>query len=189
MRTEDGKEIYFKVINTSSAAIPISLDIAGSFTLRGARLEQIAPPGLSAVNSMTAPDNIRVEEGNVTIDNQLVNFTIPKYGAVIVTVSQDPTVGVDSHDPGETRDYRLYANYPNPFNPTTVISYQLPVTSNVSLEVYNLLGQEVAILFEGVRQAGNYQATFDGSRLASGIYLCRMKANHFVETKKLVLLK
>jgi alpha-N-arabinofuranosidase len=188
-RTEDGKEIYFKVINTSSAAIPISLDIAGSFTLRGARLEQIAPPGLSAVNSMTAPDNIRVEEGNVTIDNQRVNLTIPKYGAVIVTVSQDPTVGVDSHDPGETRDYRLYANYPNPFNPTTVISYQLPVTSNVSLEVYNLLGQEVAILFEGVRQAGNYQATFDGSRLASGIYLCRMKANHFVETKKLVLLK
>jgi hypothetical protein len=70
-----------------------------------------------------------------------------------------------------------------------VIGYRLPVTSNMSLEVYSLLGQEVAILFEGVRQAGNYQATFDGSRLASGIYLCRMKANHFVETKKLVLLK
>jgi hypothetical protein len=65
----------------------------------------------------------------------------------------------------------------------------LPAASNVSLKVYNLLGQEVAVLFEGIRQPGTYQATFDGNKLASGVYLYRMTANNFVETKKLVLVR
>jgi len=100
----------------------------------------------------------------------------------------------------------LSQNYPNPFNPTTRIEYSVPRSSYITLKVYNLLGQEVATLFEAVRQPGSYQATFsaigrrldsssgsvssgDGSRLASGVYLYRLKAEDFVETKKLVLLK
>jgi enterochelin esterase-like enzyme len=93
--------------------------------------------------------------------------------------------------------YCMAQNYPNPFNPTTVINYQLPVTSNISLKVYDLLGQEVATLFEGIRQPGNHEATFDGSRLASGVYFYRMcasqmnggQAGNYTETKKLLLLK
>jgi len=188
-RTEDGREIYFKVINTSNAAIPVALDIAGSFMPRGARLQQIAPQGLSSANSMATPDNIRVEEGNVVIDSQRVNFTIPKYGAVIVTMNQDSTVGVDSHYAEDIKDYRLYANYPNPFNPTTQINYSVPKNSFVTLKVYNLLGEEVTTLFEGFKQRGNYTATFDASRLSSGIYLYRMTAGNFSDTKKTILLK
>lgn len=90
---------------------------------------------------------------------------------------------------GMPKEYSLSQNYPNPFNPTTVIGYQLPVTSKISLKVYDLLGQEVATLFEGVRQPGKYQATFDGSRLASGVYFCRLTANSYMETKKLLLIK
>jgi hypothetical protein len=87
-------------------------------------------------------------------------------------------------------DFILYQNYPNPFNPTTLIKYQLPATSNVSLKVFNLLGQEVADLYEGIRQQGNYEATFDGSKLAGGIYFYRLTtSSNFVHTKKLVLLK
>jgi enterochelin esterase-like enzyme len=101
----------------------------------------------------------------------------------------------------ETRElvttYDLAQNYPNPFNPNTVISYQLPATSNVSLKVYNLLGQEVATLFEGIREPGKYEATFDGSGLASGVYFYRMhasqtnggQASSFVEAKRLMILK
>ena len=85
--------------------------------------------------------------------------------------------------------YALGQNYPNPFNPTTKISYQLPVISNVTLKIYDMLGREVQTLFAGARPAGSYTATFDGTHLASGVYLYQMKAGNFVETKKFLLLK
>jgi len=85
--------------------------------------------------------------------------------------------------------FNLYNNYPNPFNPYTTISYDIPYTSYISLKVYNLLGQEVATLFEGIRQPGHYKVQFDGSNLSSGIYFCRLSADKFVATKKLILMK
>jgi hypothetical protein len=63
------------------------------------------------------------------------------------------------------------------------------VTSVVSLKVYDLLGREAATVFEGVRRPGSYETLFDGSRLASGMYFCRLLANNFVGTTKLILLK
>ncbi len=81
------------------------------------------------------------------------------------------------------REYSLSQNYPNPFNPTTTIGYQLPISSYLTLKVYNLLGQEVATIFEGVQQAGNYTAILDGSNLTSGIYFYKMETNGFVEQK------
>ncbi len=87
------------------------------------------------------------------------------------------------------RTFVLSQNYPNPFNPTTQIKYWVPEQSYVSLKVYDLLGQEVATLFEGIRQPGNYEAKFDGSRLASGVYFYQLRANSFVETKRFMLLK
>ena len=85
--------------------------------------------------------------------------------------------------------YLLGQNYPNPFNPTTTISYQLPVNSVVTLKVYDVLGREVETLFNGPRTAGTYSANFDGSRMASGVYIYRMRADNFVDAKKLLLLK
>ena len=85
--------------------------------------------------------------------------------------------------------YNLGQNYPNPFNPSTIISYQLPVASKVSLKVYNLLGQEINTLYDGLHQAGNFTATFNAGGLPSGIYLYRLEAGNFVFTKKALLLK
>lgn len=87
------------------------------------------------------------------------------------------------------REFSLFQNYPNPFNPTTQINYSVPRRSYITLKVYNLLGQEVATLFEGLQQAGNYKAILDGGNLASGTYLYRLNAGTFVETRKLVLLR
>jgi hypothetical protein len=85
--------------------------------------------------------------------------------------------------------YVLGQNYPNPFNPTTQIEYSVPERSNISLKVYNLLGQEVATLFSGDQKAGNYIATFDGRGLSSGVYFYRLESGSISLTKKFVLMK
>jgi hypothetical protein len=85
--------------------------------------------------------------------------------------------------------YSLKQNYPNPFNPTTAIAYTLPEAAKVSLKVYDLLGREVATLVNETKAAGSYEARFDASRLASGLYLYKLQAGSYTETKKMMLVK
>lgn len=98
-------------------------------------------------------------------------------------------VSVAEHLFEAPQGFYLSNNYPNPFNPSTQIAYSVPRPGYISLKVYNMLGQEVATLFEGVQRAGNHLATFDGRGLASGVYFYQLKANNFVGTKRLMLLK
>jgi hypothetical protein len=92
-------------------------------------------------------------------------------------------------------EYRLEQNFPNPFNPTTTIRYQLPQESKVSLVVYDILGREVRSLADEVKPAGFFEAAFDASALASGVYICRMEAEatagkqRYVQVTKLVMMK
>ncbi|MGE5810545.1 MAG: endo-1,4-beta-xylanase [Ignavibacteria bacterium] len=97
--------------------------------------------------------------------------------------------GVESFAGSNVKSYSLSQNYPNPFNPSTIIKYSIPQNGYISLKVFDLQGEEVATLSEGVRQAGSYSVTFDASGLANGVYLYQLKSNGFMETKKLLLLK
>jgi hypothetical protein len=83
----------------------------------------------------------------------------------------------------------LAQNYPNPFNPITSISFSLPEGQYTSLKVYNLLGEEVATLVEKELSAGTYKVDFDASMLPSGLYLYRLSAGQFTQSKKLMLVK
>jgi hypothetical protein len=83
----------------------------------------------------------------------------------------------------------LLQNYPNPFNSSTTISYDLPARSHVTLKIFNVLGQEVATLVNGNPEAGRHQVRWDAAGMASGVYLYRLKANAFIETRKLILLR
>ncbi len=83
----------------------------------------------------------------------------------------------------------LNANYPNPFNPVTEISFDLKVATDVTLDIYNITGQKVTTLIRGQLEAGNHTVTWDGSDVASGVYLYRLEAGNHVESRKMVLLK
>ncbi len=87
--------------------------------------------------------------------------------------------------------YKMYQNFPNPFNPSTVINYRIKVGSHVTLKVYDLFGREVATLVDGYQDAGEYKTQFSilNSQLSSGIYFYKIKAGNFIETKKMVFLK
>lgn len=85
--------------------------------------------------------------------------------------------------------FNLYQNYPNPFNPSTTIKYSLPEAQNVTIKVYDMLGQEVATLINTFQKPGNYELTFNADKYASGIYFYTIHAGKFNSTKKMMLLK
>jgi len=102
-------------------------------------------------------------------------------------------VGVDAKGT-QPETFSLSQNYPNPFNPSTVIKYSIPTDvksemSNVKIVVYDILGKEVATLVNAEQKAGNYEVTFNASKLSSGVYFYKLKCNEFFNTKKMVLLR
>ncbi|MCH7965142.1 MAG: T9SS type A sorting domain-containing protein [Bacteroidetes bacterium] len=90
---------------------------------------------------------------------------------------------------GEVLTYKLFDNYPNPFNPATTIKYQIPNAGFVTLNVYDVLGNEVATLVNERKEEGRYEITFDASTLSSGVYIYQLRVNEFVDTKKMILMK
>ncbi len=117
-----------------------------------------------------------------------------------LNTGKDPVTSVkEKPNSAVPANFTLSQNYPNPFwsaatsrfagNPTTEIEYSVPQTGHVSLKVYNTQGQEVATLFNGTQQTGNYVATFDGAGLVSGVYFYRLQSGNVSITKKLVLMK
>ena len=85
--------------------------------------------------------------------------------------------------------YSLNQNYPNPFNPATTISYSIPKAGNVSLKIFNVLGQEVRSLINEYQNAGIYKVSFDASSLTSGVYFYSLSTDNFLQVKKMMLVK
>ncbi|MDP2362237.1 MAG: T9SS type A sorting domain-containing protein [Ignavibacteria bacterium] len=109
-------------------------------------------------------------------------------------------VSVENEDDLETpKEFNLSQNYPNPFNPSTVIKYAIPTASNVKIEVFNITGEKVSTLVDGFKNEGYYEVEFsarggsayggNASGLASGLYLYRISAGTFIQTKKMILLR
>jgi hypothetical protein len=133
----------------------------------------------------------------------IYHFDVEKINAVVYgyAVSTNGTVlklvdsvlvilGNEKHNT-VPKEYSLEQNYPNPFNPVTTIKYSVPKNNiNVKLAVYDLLGKEVALIVNETKQAGNYEVTFDGNNLSSGMYFYKMQAGmEFTAVKKMILVK
>ena len=97
--------------------------------------------------------------------------------------------GTDVSDVNEIKDFSLLQNFPNPFNPSTSIKYQLPKGEFVSLKVYDILGNEVASLVNELQNSGTYNVTFEAGKLSSGVYFYQLRAGEFVSSRKLILMK
>jgi hypothetical protein len=113
---------------------------------------------------------------------QLVGDVLEQFGMIVSPVE---TV-TDNAVPA---DYRLYANYPNPFNPVTTIRFDLPVAETVRISLFTVSGEKVGEIINGQFAAGNHQVQFDGRNLASGIYFYEMRAANFRNVQRMVLLK
>ena len=121
------------------------------------------------------------------------NVSIGKYSYRLKQIDNDgqfeysKTIEVDLNS--IPTEFLLEQNYPNPFNPTTNISYALPCSGLVQIKVFNLLGKEIATLINEEKKAGTYKINWNAANLPSGVYLYRIQAGSFIQTKKMILLK
>ena len=138
-------------------------------------------------------DLIKIVGEKPELVSQVISLSIkysvltPYTAFLIVEPSSAGGTTVDDQ-PQQPGAFRLWQNFPNPFNPSTTITYELPSESYVTLKVYNTMGEEVATLVDGNIAAGVYTVKFYSSHLASGMYFYRLTAGSFVDTKKLIVL-
>jgi subtilisin-like proprotein convertase family protein len=174
-------------------------------------LPPLPPAGIFDVrfSSGSAADNIGSGGSLVKIQSATGPLTITARGIVVrikgyvqasgtaITIADGKSYTLNGTIPAaleiETisapEKYALYANYPNPFNPVTVIKYSLPKKSFVSLKIYDALGREVAAPVDGEQDAGSYTAEFNGNTFSSGIYVCMLRAGDYSSAIKMMLLK
>ncbi len=124
----------------------------------------------------------------MTIRGHLLDGT-PFVGVDCVVIPEEFAASKAGENEALPLSFTLLQNYPNPFNPTTEISFSLPVASDVTISVYNMLGQTVAVAADEHMTAGHHTVTWDGSNVASGVYFYRLSTSEFTDTKKMMLLK
>jgi C1A family cysteine protease len=142
----------------------------------------------TVVESRADPEQSYYWNGSGWQDLYFAGDTTANFCIKALTV-QEPVPGVGSSHSVPPCIYSLNQNYPNPFNATTTIQYQLGVTSQIRLEVVDILGRRVALLVDGVQSAGNHKVIWNAGNAASGVYFCRMQAGDNSFIKKMLLVK
>ncbi len=177
-------DIWFswRHINNANWSTPVNLTATPDF----AELLLHAAPTLktNSASSYTMFIGRSYESGSTAyppVDTNPTVFYVGTHTWTLTNVQDDKT-----SVPGR---FALEQNYPNPFNPSTRISFTIPTSSEVTLSVYNTLGQEVATLMNEYKPAGSYEVEFSASNLTSGVYFYTLRAGQFSETRKMVLMK
>lgn len=142
-------------------------------------------------NWSNSAENANNENTLFIHDGNITNQYLQEFAARYYQFGGTDTIRVSVSQSGEGVPgvFALHQNYPNPFNPATVFSFQLPVSSFVTLKVFDVLGREVTTLVKEVMTGGSYLVTWDATGYSSGVYFCRLEAGSFVATRKLLLLR
>jgi Tol biopolymer transport system component len=192
--TFDPEHLSFDNVVFSPLLIDFSIETnveTGVIKFSGANSIPNDQEGLFATLQFTVSDTFNATETVVALEKLQWNEEPEIRNVASATLSRITDVDDDQLD--IPREFALQQNYPNPFNPSTVIRYALPKEADVTLTVYNTLGQRVALLVNQHQEAGYYEVVFDNPGLASGVYFYRLHAarskESFVETKKLLLLR
>lgn len=153
-------------------------------------VDDIDSDGLVELVLISDADELLVWNFEASYDNgkNTARFLVDNLNSGILPPLQVPTAVGDDY-PLFPATMTLHQNYPNPFNPVTTIRFDLPSRSEVTLHVYNILGQKVATVIDRELRAGRHEIEFDGSPYASGVYLYRLKAGESVLTRKMLLVK
>ena len=183
-----------QIVSYNDSIVVAYCDIQGGWTGEG-NIEA-NPQFVNAVGG-----NFELKAGSPCIDAGTASFTWE--GAMLIDLSSDeyigsaPDLGAFEYGMGSVAGcpfqlpgkFDLYRNFPNPFNPTTTISYDLPKTSDVALSIYDITGRLVETLVNKQQDAGNYQVQWDASRYSSGVYFYRIMAGNFLQTRKMLVLR
>jgi len=151
--------------------------------------------GLGALYSTNNGNSwIEINSG-LPLGSLIYSFIVNIEGYILVGTSMGifrslaPVVSIEDITFDRPISFSLDQNYPNPFNPTTTIAFDLPKTSKVMLKIFNILGEEVTTLLSASLLSGSYKYEWDASGLASGVYLYRLQAGDYVETRKMILMR
>ncbi len=188
--------------NLSGILAAITLDEGANYIFNGTE-EQVTSTLLpTTVNDLTIDNPAGVTLSQETTINGVLRLaagvfdnTIPFTLGPEGSISEEggslliPVTSVEEIDGNIPANFFVDQNYPNPFNPATVIRFGVPAASFVSIKVYNMLGQEIATVFEGRRDPGVFEVQFDASHLGSGVYLYRVQADDAVSMRRMILIK
>lgn len=170
---------------------PVDVDLTGHFTgPEGTTLIYTASSANTGIATTAIVDNILTISGvadGATVVTVRATDQNNDFITATIAVTVNSLVGNEKN--AIPTEYAVYQNYPNPFNPTTAIKYALPKESQVTVKVYNMLAQEVAVLVNEVKSAGYHTINFNANGLASGRYIAVIKAGEFNKTIKMNLLK
>ena len=155
---------------------------------------RLFPDSINAVGRVSPTYNVAVmamdvESMRPTPDNPNPFAVKRIIGGLLKFVDEIPTNTDPEVVSGMPDSYSLSQNYPNPFNPATKINFAIPVSGQVTLKVYDVLGKEVATLVNDKRDAGSYSIEFNAANLPSGMYVYRIKSGNFAETRRMMLIK
>ncbi|MCH7723661.1 MAG: T9SS type A sorting domain-containing protein [Bacteroidetes bacterium] len=139
-----------------------------------------------AANLLLEIESIKITDEELLIRKEFANYLLN--GSTKLNKGTE-SVNNSTNDNGLPKEFALFDNYPNPFNPTTTIEYSIPEASFVELKIYDILGGEVASLVKENKPSGKHSVKFNASNLPSGIYFYRIVSGNFTATKKLILLK